>query len=128
MRRTAPNKRALVKAGNDAADALCMEVAKCEFCQRDYVPLAQHELLQGALRQRTRAERCCVLAVCSECHGVLHSMGKPNSILCGLALIHRSRFEDYDLKKVNFIAKPEAPNKYSVYEVGLWLSRFGERS
>lgn len=125
MRRIAPNKRALVKAGNEAADALCMEVAKCEFCNRDYVPLSQHELLQGALRQRTRAERCCVLAICSECHGVLHRMGKPDSILCGLALIHRSRFEDYDLSKVNFISNPRAPNRFAPYEVKLWLGRFG---
>lgn len=128
MRRTALSKRAKKQAADEAADALVMEVAKCEFCRRDYVPLSQHELLQGALRQRTRAERCCVLAICPECHGVLHRMGKPDSILCGLALVHRSRPEDYDLPKVNFISNPRAPQRFSAYEVGLWLARFGERS
>jgi hypothetical protein len=128
MRRVSLKHQPLVDAGNANAAQLIADVGKCEFCLRDFVPITQHEILQGALRRKTRVDRSCVLVICPECHGVLHSMGKPNSILCALALLQRSRLDDYDLPKVNYIAKPEAPNRYSVYEVDLWSSRLGERS
>lgn len=123
MRKTIPRKRSLVRAGNEAADRLVALVGYCEFCGRDNVPLCQHEIAGGALRLKARLEPWACLCLCSECHTQLHRMPKPEQTLLGLAILYHSRTSDLDLKAFNNLYSPTAPNRFTWYDVNLWVAR-----
>jgi hypothetical protein len=124
MNRTAPSKRALVKAGNEAADRLIALVGACEFCKRTYGRLTQHEISRGsACRLKARLDQACCLVVCDECHRELHDLPKRTQVLVGLAILYHARGSDYSLARFTAIECPTAPNRYTQRDVDHWIDR-----
>ena len=122
MNRTMPRKRALVAAGNQAADELIARVGRCEFCRNNYGQ-TQHEISRGSQRLTARLEPSCSVVVCQECHATLHELPKRIQVLIGLAILRRSRPEDYDLRRFIEIECPHAPNRYQQRDIDLWTER-----
>jgi hydrogenase maturation factor len=123
MRRVAPHKRALVKAGNEAARKLVKLVGRCEWCDRNYVGFGQHEIANGSYRLKARLEPFAVLVLCGECHVQIHRMPKPEQQHICLAILYHARTADYDLQAFNMLVNPRAPNRITQYEVDLWIAR-----
>jgi hypothetical protein len=123
MRRTMPRKRAQVAAGNEAADELINRVGKCEFCRNAYFGITQHEISRGSQRLTARLEPAASIVVCPDCHMTLHELPKHLQVLIGLAILRRSRPEDYSLKRFIEIECPHAPQRYQQRDIDLWSER-----
>lgn len=124
MRKTMPRKRALVAAGNEAADKFVMQIGKCEFCQRSRDDLIQHEIANAADRTKARVEPpYAVIVVCSPCHRTLHRMAKEDAVAAGLAIIKRERLEDYNLKAFWDMTARRFPD---VETIELWSRRIAQ--
>lgn len=86
------------------------EVGCCELCGYNpslpggYVrPLACHEIARGQARQRALDQRCAILVLCQECH--MRRIHGPEDWpeARQLALLRRSRPDDFDLSQYNLI-------------------------
>ena len=105
MRRVSKNK-----AARDAEEAafkrkLCDELGVCEICGPDATraksDIELHHIARGCHREKASVERCAVLLLCWTCHK-LRVHGKvewPQSRQ--LAVLKRSRPQDYDLAAFN---------------------------
>jgi hypothetical protein len=124
VRHSTLKKQPLVDAGNEAAASLIARVGGCEWCRRTYGKFCQHEIANGnACRLKARLSPFASIVLCQECHTELHQTRKPAQVLMGLAILWHSRPDDYDLKAFIALACPNAPQRYTEYEVELWTIR-----
>ena len=87
-----------------------------------------HEILNGPLRQKTLAEPCSLLVLCRDCHD--HKV--LGQFTCAseraayqLAFVFRSRPEDYDLVRFNWLRNENAPNFVTQKQVDRHLEALG---
>jgi len=122
MNRLSPKRRAQLPAEAAFREELFARAGRCEFC-RNAPCQEQHELARGnGLRHKARTQRFAVLALCLLCHRVFDHVCGLEGQLLGLAVLRRSRPEDFDLTAFNRLYG-NAPNRITVQEVQQWTWR-----
>ena len=126
MRRMSEKARKVYAEAKPIRDALRAEVKRCECCGRKESDRFRgnfdvHEILNGPLRMKTLGERCSLLVVCRECHDErVHgstTLSASGRAAFQLALLLRSRPNDFDLERFNWLRNPNAPNFVVVEQV-----------
>lgn len=97
-------------------DQLRRSVLHCECCGRHvtrvrYRQFDVHEILCGGLRQKVLDEPCALLVICRDCHEgpVFGGHSGSDRAAFQLAQLLRSRPDDYDLERFNWLRNPNAP-------------------
>jgi len=128
MRRISPKAVERRKAERSLKAALVAKVGKCEICGHDPSrvrrgqiawALHKHEIARGPNRSKAAVERYAVLLVCFLCHEQLSSR-KAWPEARQLAVLKRSRPEDYDLQAYNALVG-RGPERITEAEVEAWL-------
>jgi hypothetical protein len=120
--RFSPRRRAALPAEAAFREQLVNRCnGRCEFCGQPGTD--QHELGRGPLRQLCRCCWFAVLYLCRACHRVLDErLASDDAQKCGLAILRRSRPEDFDLAAFNRVINPRAPNRITEAEVNDWVA------
>lgn len=131
MNHLSPKRRQRESEARPVREQLVIDVGGCEWCcrpDRSFYPsitLQVHELANGALRQEALDKPYAILVLCDDCHGTLHRMAKDDAQRAGLAILMRSRHEDYSLSSFLKLLCPNAPKRITDEEVELWSRRIG---
>ena len=94
----------------------------CEWCGAEPA-CDKHEIGRGKFRESCRMHWCAVLGLGPLCHGILTRMPSDDATIAGLAILRRSRPEDYSLEKFLELTTPHAPNRITEREVLAWSRR-----
>ena len=80
--------------------------------------LCVHEIARGPLRQKALDKEYATLVVCGFCHELVGDKSQwPEARQ--LAVLKRSRPDDFDLAAYNALVNPRAPNRIAIEEVQL---------
>jgi hypothetical protein len=125
MRSNTPARRALNAAAAEWREELRNSVGRCEFCGQWVRALSVHEVARGnGIRPKALRAEYAVLVLCvdldSACHRTLERLAGDDQRALGLALLRRSRPEDYDLERFYRLTARRFP---SAELVELWRKR-----
>ena len=132
MRERSEKRRKRENAARPARQALIALVGECEMCGARPVQgstwagrrLCVHEIVGGPHRQALLDRRHSTLVLCWLCNG---GPAEDKSLwpeARQLALLKRSRPEDYDLAAHNACINPRAPRRVTEEEVRIYLEQF----
>ncbi len=117
MRRATPKREALDRQADKWRYEFRGRVGRCEFCGRHNHGLQVHEILRGnAYRVKAQDKAYAVLVLCAACHDEMGGMHPAQQ----LAILKRSRPEDFSIAKFYALAEREYP---SGEDIQLWLKR-----
>ena len=116
MRHTSTKRRHRQDEAAPVREELIARVGRCEFCGDDKSALCVHEVLRGSHRQKALDQLYAVLCLCWPCHELMG--GRP--LAEQLAILRRSRREDYDLQAFHALAGRNYPDEA---DVRMWLKR-----
>ena len=120
MRRVSAKRRQLIEATAGLRGNLVSEVGKCEFCGKHRHDLSVHEISRGGSRRVSLDQRYALLVLCLLCHDAIHRMAGDDQRALGLALLARSRPEDYSLQSYWSLIGRQFPY---VEQIELWRKR-----
>lgn len=114
MRRVSKKRARLNRSVKQWRLNLCIELGRCEVCQRPYHPsfLEVHELCIGACRPLALTSRFATLVVKRDCHDYLESLTIPHQ----LAYLFLSRPKDCDLESYYTLTKRRWPDLEEIQE------------
>jgi hypothetical protein len=118
MNEVRPLRQALVQAAGQ-----CMA---CHVSARD-ARLDCHEILNGALRDKTLDEPCSLLVLCWNCNSNEMTDKKLWPVARQLALLQERSPDAYDLVRFNWLRNPDAPNYVVQEEVDVYRNEFKKR-
>jgi hypothetical protein len=121
MRRTSIRRQHRNREAAPVRADLIERVARCEFCGRQLVPLCVHEILRGSYRAKAQDKLFAVLVLCWQIEGNCHDLMSGKGWDEQLAILRRSRPDDYDLAAFHVLASRVKPDRE---QVDLWLKRF----
>ena len=100
MRRMSPKRREIMESAAPWRKKWLEERDGCDICGA--MPHLVHEITRGPSREQSLMEPCCILALCTHCHGMIHDETKEWPPMRQLAWLACSR--PYDLDLVRFSA------------------------
>jgi len=86
-----------------------------------------HEILNGALRDKTLDEPCSLLVLCWDCNSNKMTDKKLWPVARQLALLQEWSPDAYDLVRFNWLRNPDAPNFVTQEEVDVHRDEFKKR-
>ena len=116
MNEVRPLRQALVEAAGR-----CMA---CRVSARD-ARLDCHEILNGALRDKTLDEPCSLLVLCWNCNSNKMTDKAEWPVARQLALLQLRDPDSYDLVRFNWLRNPNAPNFVTQEEVDEYSKGLG---
>ena len=117
MNEVRPLRQALVEAAGR-----CMA---CRVSARD-ARLDCHEILNGALRDKTLDEPCSLLVLCWNCNSNKMTDKAEWPVARQLALLQERDPDSYDLVRFNWLRNPNAPRFVTQNEVESFREEFRE--
>ncbi len=124
MRRVSLKRQARNREAASFRSAL-RAIGRCEWCGIVCGELDPHEIASGPLRQAALDKPYAVILLGRACHNLLHRMAKDDSQRAALAILKRSRPEDFDLTAFNKLVNPNAPHRITTSEIYFWSRRLG---
>lgn len=121
MRRVSGKRAARDREAKPARESLVARVGRCEFCGRHDVWLVAHEILRGSYRVDSQDQPYAQLVLCDGIGDFCHPLMDGRSWAEQLAILRRSRPEDFNLSKFHALAQ----RKYPSFEaVEMWTKRY----
>lgn len=120
MRRVSERRRKLLAEVAPVRQSLIERVCRCEFCGRYDVWLVVHEILRGSMRAQSLDKPFAQLVLCDGIGDFCHELMDGKPLAMQLAILKRSRPEDFNLLKFRTLAKRNYPDYAAV---DLWSKR-----
>jgi hypothetical protein len=102
------------------------------YCMACLIPAGHarldcHEILNGAMRDKTLDEPCSLLVLCWPCNSNKMTDKKLWPVARQLALLQEWSPDAYDLVRFNWLRNPDAPNFVTQEEVDVYRDEFKKR-
>lgn len=121
MRPVSKTRQALMRNVKPIRDSLRAEVGCCEICGKTNGTLDIHEIGRGCSRALCLGERCALLLVCRKCHEEKLSHASEYPEARQLAVLAKSRPNEFSLSDYLTITSPRAPKRIEMHDVLEWL-------
>ena len=132
MKHISDKRRALIEDAGPIREALIKAVGKCEICGHsprkpnkelppDLSALCVHEIANGPNRPRALDKNYATLVTCWACNSLELTNKRIWPLDRQLAMLLKSRPDDYDLQAFCRLLNPNAPNRIEQWEVDQWL-------
>lgn len=122
MKRISDKRRRRETEAKPVRDELIAQVGRCEVCgirpgQTWLSNLCVHEIANGKNRQKALDKRHAVLVTCIQCNCIEVEDKARYPEARQLAILRKSRPDDFDLVAYNALVNPRAPNRITLEEV-----------